>query len=136
MGDQAGGRRQGALTTGCARANIGLILDQLKHARPTPEAIMTEVGIYELKTRISEIVRSVQAGESFTVTRRGRPVCALVPLAEAAVDSTTDGAWGDFWDLARKIAQAERADPRTSTEILAEMRQSPHGIRRRCSTVE
>ena len=34
----------------------------------------------ELRNENAEIVRGVEAGESFTVTRRGVPVALLVPL--------------------------------------------------------
>lgn len=37
----------------------------------------------ELRNNSSEILRAVEAGESFTVTNHGRPVARLVPLAEA-----------------------------------------------------
>ena len=41
---------------------------------------MAEVlGVAEAKRRFSELVGRVQRGERFVVTRRGRPVVALVP---------------------------------------------------------
>jgi prevent-host-death family protein len=40
---------------------------------------MTTIGIFEAKTRLSEIVRRVEAGERFTITVRGRPVAEVVP---------------------------------------------------------
>jgi len=43
------------------------------------EETMTTVGIFEAKTRLSEIVRLVEAGDSFTITHRGRPVAEIVP---------------------------------------------------------
>jgi len=39
----------------------------------------TEIGIFEAKAKLSEIVRKTQAGESFTITVRGRPVADIVP---------------------------------------------------------
>ena len=42
---------------------------------------MTEVGISELKTRTSEIIRRVrEANETFLITYRGRPVARLRPI--------------------------------------------------------
>jgi len=38
-----------------------------------------EIGSYDAKTRLPEILRRVEAGESFTITNRGRPVAELVP---------------------------------------------------------
>jgi prevent-host-death family protein len=38
---------------------------------------MTEIGIYEAKTRFAELVKLVADGESITITNRGRPVAEL-----------------------------------------------------------
>jgi prevent-host-death family protein len=43
---------------------------------------MTEVGIRELRQRASELLRRVEAGETFEVTDRGRPVAVLGPLPD------------------------------------------------------
>ena len=39
-----------------------------------------EVGIFEAKTHLSELVGEVEAGASLTITRRGVPVARLVPV--------------------------------------------------------
>lgn len=36
----------------------------------------------ELRNNSSEILRAVEAGESFTVTNHGRPVARLVPVSD------------------------------------------------------
>jgi len=41
---------------------------------------MTEVGVRELRQRASELLRRVEAGETFEVTDRGRPVAVLGPI--------------------------------------------------------
>ncbi len=38
-----------------------------------------EIGSYEAKTNLPEILRRVDSGESFTITNRGRPVADIVP---------------------------------------------------------
>lgn len=38
-----------------------------------------EIGAYEAKTKLPEILRLVERGESFTITNRGRPVAELIP---------------------------------------------------------
>jgi prevent-host-death family protein len=43
---------------------------------------MTQVGIRELRQRASELLRRVEAGETFEVTDRGRPVAVLAPIPE------------------------------------------------------
>ena len=38
-----------------------------------------EIGSYEAKTKLPEILRRVEAGERFTITNRGKPVADLIP---------------------------------------------------------
>jgi prevent-host-death family protein len=40
---------------------------------------MSTIGIFEAKTRLSEIVRLVEAGERFTITVRGRAAAQVIP---------------------------------------------------------
>ena len=44
---------------------------------------MPEIGAYEAKTRFSEILRRVERGERFVITRHGRPVAVLEPVSPA-----------------------------------------------------
>lgn len=53
----------------------------------------TEIGAYEAKTRLPELLREVRTGRRFTITNRGEAVADLVPStregsldAAAAVD--------------------------------------------------
>jgi len=39
----------------------------------------TEIGAFDAKTRLSEILRKVDQGERFTITVRGRAVADVVP---------------------------------------------------------
>ena len=43
-----------------------------------------EIGAYEAKTRLPELLRQVKAGKRFTITNRGEAVADLVPSAGAA----------------------------------------------------
>jgi prevent-host-death family protein len=45
------------------------------------EPMFTEIGAFDAKTKLSEILRKVDQGERFTITVRGRPVANLVPVA-------------------------------------------------------
>lgn len=38
-----------------------------------------KIGAFEAKTRLSELLRETEAGRSFLIHRRGRPVARLVP---------------------------------------------------------
>lgn len=42
-----------------------------------------EIGAFEAKTRLSELLRKVEQGGRFTITHRGRPVAQLTPPAQA-----------------------------------------------------
>jgi prevent-host-death family protein len=46
---------------------------------PTVPKTHTEIGAFEAKTRLSEILRKVEQGERFTITRNGQPIADLVP---------------------------------------------------------
>jgi prevent-host-death family protein len=41
---------------------------------------ITTVGAYEAKTRFSELVSRAEKGESFLVTKNGRPVARIMPV--------------------------------------------------------
>lgn len=41
----------------------------------------TEIGAFEAKTRLSEILRQVEQGARFTITVRGRAMADLVPAS-------------------------------------------------------
>ena len=43
------------------------------------DSAYTEIGAFDAKTRLSEILRKVDQGERFTITVRGRPVADVVP---------------------------------------------------------
>jgi prevent-host-death family protein len=48
---------------------------------------MTEVGIRELRNRLSQYLERIQAGEEVVITDRGRAVARMVPLTgERTID--------------------------------------------------
>jgi antitoxin (DNA-binding transcriptional repressor) of toxin-antitoxin stability system len=44
----------------------------------------TEIGIFDTKTKLSEIIQRVLAGERFFITHRGKRVAELRPIEEEA----------------------------------------------------
>jgi prevent-host-death family protein len=53
-----------------------------------------DVGVRELKAKLSEYVAAAAAGEDIVVTDRGRPVARLVPFAStSAVERGIDEGW-------------------------------------------
>jgi prevent-host-death family protein len=51
---------------------------------------MREVGVYEAKTRLADLIKQVQQGERVTITNRGEPVADLVPSANRAAQQTNE----------------------------------------------
>ena len=41
---------------------------------------MTEIGAFEAKTHLPRLLRRVQAGERFVITKHHRPVAELIPF--------------------------------------------------------
>jgi antitoxin (DNA-binding transcriptional repressor) of toxin-antitoxin stability system len=53
---------------------------------------MTEIALFDAKNRLSELIDRLQAGEVFTITRRGKPVAQLaLPGADDAGAATARG---------------------------------------------
>jgi prevent-host-death family protein len=43
-----------------------------------------EIGVFEAKTHLSELLEKVRGGKSFFITKHGRPVAELRPVHVAA----------------------------------------------------
>ena len=52
------------------------------------------VGAFEAKTHLSELLQRVERGERVTITKHGRPVAQLVPIE----DSEARRDWPAFWE--------------------------------------
>lgn len=59
-----------------------------------------KIGSYEAKTKLSEILRRVEAGEGFTITKRGKPVADVVP-SRASDRLRTDAAIANILKAAK-----------------------------------
>jgi prevent-host-death family protein len=49
-----------------------------------------EVSVREIKNRLSEYLRRVQAGEEIVITSRGRPIARLAPPAARSEDAEAE----------------------------------------------
>jgi len=91
---------------------------------------MPNVGVRELKTNASEIVRHVREQRAqYVITYRGQPVGLLMPLEEANLNTAnlhpTGDPAGDVWDELTRLGEEIGRDwcsPLTSAELLAGMR--------------
>jgi len=88
---------------------------------------MPEIGVRELKTHASEIIRKVRDRRArYVITYRGRPVGLLLPLEEPDLEGrllnqAAADPWEELTQLGQEIGRGWRAD-QTSAEILAAMR--------------
>jgi prevent-host-death family protein len=49
-----------------------------------------DIGAYEAKTHLPELLERVARGERFTITKHGRPVARLVPIERTGLDRRRD----------------------------------------------
>ena len=47
---------------------------------------MAEIGAFEAKTHLSHLLDQVERGETITITRHGKPVARLIPIAGSSRD--------------------------------------------------
>ena len=55
---------------------------------------MSEIGAFEAKTNLSRLLKRVEAGERFVITKHNRPVAELIPFRPndtAKIRSAIDG---------------------------------------------
>ncbi|MDZ7679070.1 MAG: type II toxin-antitoxin system prevent-host-death family antitoxin [Acidimicrobiales bacterium] len=82
-----------------------------------------EIGVRELKARLSEYLGKVEAGESVVVTDRGRPVARLVPFAaESAIERGIDEGWIEAPRRTGLAAAQRHRSPMGALEVLDEDR--------------
>ena len=62
-----------------------------------------EIGSYEAKTKLPELLRQVKTGKSFTITNRGQAIADLVPSSSARAK--------DKVAAVEKLKAFMRADP-------------------------
>jgi len=65
-----------------------------------------EIGSYDAKTKLPEILRRVQAGESFTITNRGKPVADLIP-SRSGSDHLAEGAIANILKAKKHVVSGE-----------------------------
>lgn len=70
---------------------------------------MSQVGAYEAKTHLPRLLKRVESGEVVTITRNGRAIARLAPIAGAA-------------DAAAGILQLRKAVGRPTREQKLSMR--------------
>lgn len=74
---------------------------------------MTQIGMHEAKTKLSQLVERAEAGEDIVIARNGKPVARLVPVTAASALESVRGAWrgrvriaDDFDELPDDVSDA------------------------------
>jgi prevent-host-death family protein len=74
---------------------------------------MTEVGMHEAKTKLSQLVALAERGEEVVITRNGKPAVRLMAVTSPASRASVHGIWrgqvhlaADFDELPDDIAEA------------------------------
>ena len=78
---------------------------------------MSEIGAFEAKTHLSQLLRRVEAGERFVITRHNRPVARLIPFQ--ARDS---GEVRSAIDALKEFQQTHGLDGLSARQIIEEAR--------------
>ena len=78
---------------------------------------MSEVGAYEAKTHLPRLLKQVEAGEVVTITRHGRAIARLTPVADA------HSAAARILELRKAVARPPRSEKLTMRALIEEGRQ-------------
>lgn len=90
----------------------------MKKKQPKTE----EIGIRELKSRASEVVRAVKEDRArYIITQRGKPAALIIPLDAVPSKDSDDEVWERLMKLGEEISKSWRSD-KSAVEILSEMR--------------
>jgi prevent-host-death family protein len=77
---------------------------------------LREVQASEAKARLSELLDEVERGGSVQISRRGKPVARLVPVAESE-EADRRRAWDELRELRKRMPKIPLA------EVLASIRE-------------
>ncbi|HMD82914.1 MAG TPA: type II toxin-antitoxin system Phd/YefM family antitoxin [Anaerolineales bacterium] len=81
-----------------------------------------EIGIRELKSRASEVVRAVKEERArYVVTQRGKPVAAIIPMDAMLPEKKDDDGWENLMAIRARLGK-DKKNKKSSLEILSEMR--------------
>ena len=86
------------------------------------QAKAEEIGIRELKSRASEVVRAVKEERArYIITQRGKPAAIIVPVDTVSSKKSDDEVWERLIKIGEKLAKSWHSE-KSAVEILSEMR--------------
>ena len=77
-----------------------------------------DVGVFEAKTKLSELLRRVEAGEEITITKHGQAIAKLVPARERDLARAQEAA-----EALKAFSKGKRLDGLSIREMREEGRQ-------------
>jgi prevent-host-death family protein len=81
-----------------------------------------EIGIRELKSRASEVVRAVKEQRArYVITQRGKPAALIIPLDAAPPEKSADEVWERLLKIGEELGKGWQSE-KSAVEILSEMR--------------
>ena len=81
-----------------------------------------EIGIRELKSRASEVVRAVKEERArYIITQRGVPAALIIPLDAAPPEKSDDEVWERLMKIGEELGKGWQSE-KSAVEILSEMR--------------
>lgn len=81
-----------------------------------------EIGIRELKSRASELVRTVKEDRArYVITQRGKPAALIIPLDAAPPEKSGDQVWESLTNIGEELSKGWKSD-KSAVEILTEIR--------------
>jgi len=90
----------------------------MKKKQPKTE----EIGIRELKSRASEVVRAVKEERArYVITQRGKPAALIIPLDAAPPEKSADEVWERLMKIREELGKGRQSE-KSAVEILSEMR--------------
>lgn len=90
----------------------------MKRKQPKTE----EIGIRELKSRVSEVVRAVKEQRArYVITQRGKPAALIIPLDAIPSKKSGDEVWERLIKIGEELGKGWQSE-KSAVEILSEMR--------------
>lgn len=91
----------------------------MKKKQPKAE----EIGIRELKSRASEVVRAVKEERArYVITQRGKPVATIIPMDAVLPEKQEEDGWERLLAIRARLGKKKDKNKKSSLEILSEMR--------------
>lgn len=81
-----------------------------------------EIGIRELKSRASEVVRAVKEERArYVITQRGKPAAIIIPVDAVLLKKSDDEVWERLMKIREELGKGWQSE-KSAVEILSEMR--------------